>query len=58
MIIMSDGAHVSNFADDKKEWHVYMTIGNLSSKIRQMLGKHTVAIDPLPSIPIKNHNIP
>ena len=36
MIILSDGTHLSNSADDKTEWPVYMTIGNLSSKIRQM----------------------
>jgi hypothetical protein len=36
VIFMSDITHLSNFAGDKKEWSVYMTIGNLSSKIRQM----------------------
>jgi len=33
LIYMSDGTHLSNFACHKKEWPVYMTIGDLSSKI-------------------------
>ena len=36
LIFMSDGTHLSNFAGDKKERPVYMTIGNRSSKIRLM----------------------
>jgi len=54
---MSDGTHLSNFAGYKKEWPVYMTIGNLSSKICQMPSMHSVVmVAPLP-IPIKNGNI-
>jgi len=55
---MSDGTHLSNFAGDKKEWPVYMTIGNLSSKIHQMSSAHTVVMVALLPIPIKNRNIP
>jgi len=55
---MSDGTHLSNFAGDKKEWPVYMTIGNLSSKIRQMPSTHTVVMVALLPIPIENRNIP
>jgi len=55
---MSDGTHLSNFAGDKKEWPVYMTIGNLSSKIRQMPSTHSVLMVALLPIPIKNRNIP
>jgi len=55
---MSDGTHLSNFAGDKKEWPVYMIIGNLSSKIRQMPSAHTVVMVALLPIPIKNRNIP
>jgi len=55
---MSDGTHLSNFAADKKEWPVYMTIGNLSSKIRQMPSMHTVVMVAHLPIPIKNRNIP
>jgi len=55
---MSDGTHLSNFAGDKKEWPVYMTIGNLSSKIRQMPSTHSVVMVALLLIPIKNRNIP
>jgi len=58
LIIRSDRTHLSNFAGDKKEWPVYMTIGNLSSKISQMPSMHTVVIVALLPIPIKNRNIP
>jgi hypothetical protein len=58
VIFMSDGTHLSNFAGDKKEWPVYMTIGNLSSKIRQMPSAHTIVMVALLPIAIKNHNIP
>jgi len=58
LIFMSDGRHLSNFAGDKKEWPVYMTIGNLSSKIRQMPSVQTVVMVALLRISIKNRNIP
>jgi len=55
---MSDGTHLSNFAGDKKEWPVYMTIGNLSSMIRQMPSTNSILMVALLPIPIKNSNIP
>jgi len=55
---MSNGTHLSNFAGDKKEWPVYVTIGNRSSKLRQMLPTHSVIMVTLMPIPIKNGNIP
>jgi hypothetical protein len=58
LIFMSNGIHLSNFAVDKKDWPVYMTIGNLSSKIRQMASAHTVGMVALMPIPIKNRNSP
>jgi len=58
LIFKSNGTHLSNFAGDKQEWPVYMTIGNLSSKIRQMPPKHSVVMVALLSIPGKNRNIP
>jgi hypothetical protein len=58
MIFMSDGTHLSNFAGDKKEWHVYVTIGNLSSKIRQMPSAYTIVMVALLPILIKNLYIP
>jgi len=58
LIFMSDTTHLSNFAGDKKEWPVYMTIGNLSSKIHQMPSTYTVVMVALLPIPIKNRNIP
>jgi len=57
LIFMSNGIHLSNFAGDKKEWPVYMTYSNLSSKIRQMPSAHTVIMVALLSITIKNRNI-
>jgi hypothetical protein len=57
LIFMSDRTHLSNFAGDKKEWPVYMTIGNLSSKLRQMPSTHRVVMVALLPIPIKNRNI-
>ena len=35
LIFMSDATHLSNYAGDKKEWPIYMTVGNLSSELRQ-----------------------
>jgi len=58
LIFMFDGTHLSNVAGDKKEWPVYMTIGNLSSKIRQMPSTHSVVMVALLLIPMKNRNIP
>jgi hypothetical protein len=58
VMFMSDGTHFSNFAGDRKEWPVYMTIGNLSSKICQMPSVHTVVMVTLLPIPIKHCNIP
>jgi len=55
---MSDGTHLSNFAGNKTEWQVYMTIGNLASKIRQMPSTRSIVMVALLPIPIKNCNIP
>ena len=58
LILMSDGTHLSNFAGDKKDWPVYMAIGNLSSKLHQMPSTHSVLMVALLPIPIRNRNIP
>jgi len=58
LIFMSDGTHLSDFAGDKKQWPVFVTNGNLSSKIRQMPSTHSVAMFTLLPIPIENRNIP
>jgi hypothetical protein len=58
LIFMSEGTHLSNFAGRKKQWPGYMTIRNLSSKIRQMPSTHTVVMVALIPIPIKNRIIP
>jgi hypothetical protein len=55
---MSHGTHLSNVAGDKKEWPVYMTIGNLSSKIRRMPSTLSIVMVALLPIRIKNRNIP
>jgi len=57
LIVMSDVIHLSSFAGNKEEWPVYMKIGNLSSKMRQMPSKHSVVMVALLPIPIKNRNI-
>ena len=57
LIFRSDGTDISNFTCDMKERTVNMSIGNLSSKIRQMLSTHTVVIVALQQIPIMNPNI-
>jgi len=54
--MMSDRTHLLNFAGNKKAWTVYMTIGNLSEKIRQIAPTQIVVIvAPLPIL-IKNRN--
>jgi hypothetical protein len=58
LIFMSNATHLSNFAGDKKEWPVYLTIGNLSSMIGQIPSTHTIVMVALLPIPIKNCNIP
>jgi len=57
-IFMSDGTHLSNFAGDKNEWAVYMTVGNLSSKISKMPSMYSIVMVTILLIPIKEHNIP
>jgi len=58
LIIMSNGINLSNFAGDKNEWPVHMTIGNLSSKIRQMRSTQSIMMVALLPIPNNNRNIP
>jgi len=55
---MADGTHLSNFAGNKKQWPVFMTIGNLSSKIRQMPSTHSVVMVALLPIPTNNCYLP
>jgi hypothetical protein len=54
---MSDRTHLSNGAGDNQEWPVYMTIGNLSLKIRQMHPMDSVVMVALLPIHIMNRNI-
>jgi hypothetical protein len=58
LIVMSDRTHLSNFAGAKKEWPVYVTIGNLSSKLCQMPSRHSIVMVTLLLSLIKHHNMP
>jgi hypothetical protein len=58
LIFISDGTPLSNFDGDEKDWPVYLTIGNRSSKICQMPLMHSIVMVTLMPIPIKTHNIP
>jgi hypothetical protein len=55
---MSNGTRLSNFAGDKKECSVYLTIGYLSSQLRNMPSTHGIQMVALLPITIKNRNIP
>jgi hypothetical protein len=55
---MCGGTHLSNFARDKQEQPVYMTIGNLFLKICRLRSRHSVTVVGLLLIPIKHRNIP
>jgi hypothetical protein len=58
LIFMFDRTYLSNFSGDKKGWSVYMTIGNLSSKLCQMPSTNSIVMVALLQIRIKNSNIP
>jgi hypothetical protein len=58
LILVSDRTHLLNFARDNKQWPVYMTIGNLSSTIHQVLSTHTIVMVALLHISINNRIIP
>jgi len=58
MIFRSARTHFSNFAGEKTQWPVYMTIGYLSSKVRQMPSQHNFVMVALLLIPIMNRNVP
>jgi len=50
---MSDQTNLTNFSGDKKVWPVYMTIGNLSSTIRNRPGSMAILLLGLLPIPPK-----
>jgi hypothetical protein len=54
---MSYGTHLLNFAGDKKQYPVYMTINNLSWKIRQTPSMHSIVMVTLLPIQINNRYI-
>jgi len=58
LIFMSNRTYLSYFAGDKKEWPVYMTISNRSSKLRQMPSTQRVVMVTLLLIVIRNRNVP
>jgi hypothetical protein len=55
---MSDGTHLAKFDCDKTWWPVYMTVGNLSSKVHQTPSKHSIGMVALLPIPIQYRDIP
>jgi hypothetical protein len=57
-IFMSDGTHLSDTPGNNNKWAVYTTIGNLSSKIRQMPSTHSIVMVALLPIPIMHRNVP
>jgi len=50
---MSDQTNLTNFSGDKKAWPVYMTIGNLPSRIGNISGSITILILGRLAIPPK-----
>ena len=58
LIFRSARTHLSHFAGDKKEWPVYVTMPNVSPKIRQMPSTHPVVMVALLPTPSKHCNIP
>jgi hypothetical protein len=57
LIFMSDGKHLLNSAGDKTECPVFMTFGNLSSKILQMPSTRNILMIAHWPILITNRNI-
>ena len=58
LIFMSDRTHHSKCVGNQKELSEYTTIGNVSSKIRQMRSMHGVEMVCFLLCPIENHNNP
>jgi hypothetical protein len=54
---MSDATHLTNFAGDKKAWPVYMTVGNLSSAVRNRPATQSVLLVALLPVPIKLRDV-
>ena len=49
LILSSDKTQLTQFQGDKKAWLVYLTIGNISKKIRRQPSKHsTILVGYLP----------
>jgi len=52
VIFVSDMTHLTNFCSDGKLWPVYMSIGNISSRIRQKPTSHAwIPVVLLPVVP-------
>jgi hypothetical protein len=58
LIFMSGGTYHLIVAGDKTMWPVYMTIGNLSWKLRQMPSTHSIVLVALLLIAITPNTIP
>jgi len=57
IIFFSDATHLTNFSSDKKEWPVYMTIGNLSTTIRMVPSYNSIFLIALLPILIKMRDV-
>ena len=53
ILLASDQTHLTNFSGDKKLWPLYMTIGNITSNIRNRPSMHAWVLLALLAIPPK-----
>jgi len=53
IICTSDITLLTNFSGDKKAWPIYMIIGNILSRTRNMASKHTTVLLALLPVPPK-----
>ena len=59
IILASDQTHLTNFSGDKKLWPVYLTLGNIHSRIRNKPSAHAwIPIALLPIFPKRVDKIP
>ena len=57
IICASDETHLMNYSGDKSAWPVYITIGNLSSKVRNASSSHRLLLLGLLPITPKHQSL-
>ncbi|KAF8460148.1 hypothetical protein BDZ91DRAFT_785483 [Kalaharituber pfeilii] len=58
ILLASDGTHLTNYSGDKKIWPVYMSIGNITSSVRNTPSMHAwIPIAMPPTIPKRVNRI-